>query len=65
MKVHRLFLITCNTNLTYDLKYTVFILSDEAVEGKILDIPNFSTYPTTIIAKDGEFYRVLEDNFFE
>ena len=50
--------------LTYDLKYTILILSDEVVEEKILDIiPNFSTYPTTMIAKNGEFYKVLEDNF--
>jgi predicted house-cleaning noncanonical NTP pyrophosphatase (MazG superfamily) len=52
--------------LTYDLKYTIIILSDEVVHEKVLDIiPNLSTYPTTMLAKDGEFYKVLEDNFFE
>lgn len=51
---------------TYHLKYTIIILSDEIIEEKILDVfPNFSAYPTTIVAKDGKFFRVIEENFFE
>jgi len=51
---------------TYHLKYTIIILSDKITEEKILNIfPNFSVYPTTLVAKDGEFFRVIEENFFE
>jgi len=50
----------------YHLKYTIIILSDEIIEEKILDIfPDFSAYPTTIVAKDGEFFRVIDENFFQ
>jgi len=52
--------------ITYDLKYTILILSDEVVHEKVLEIiPNLSSYPTTMIARDGEFYKLIEDDFFQ
>ena len=50
---------------TYSLKYTMVVISNDNIKKSIINIfPDFSKYPTTIISKDGDFFRVLEEDFF-